>query len=102
MQRLKIVAFTHTSNYLNILTHTTTTTLRPWPITEIVRVRPLLNSHENTNSNINKSIFDHMEIIILIVKEFIRILENKYNYSNIKTNNIEVRVKLQDGIKPVK
>jgi hypothetical protein len=38
-----------------------------------------------------------MVIIILIIKEFIRILENKYNYSSIKE-----RVKLQASIEPVK
>ena len=38
-----------------------------------------------------------MGIIIPIIKEFICIPENKYNYSNIKK-----RVKLQDGIMPVK
>jgi hypothetical protein len=45
----------------------------------------------------NKIILDRLGIIILIIKEFICILENKYIYSNIK-----VRVKLQAGIKPVK
>jgi hypothetical protein len=38
-----------------------------------------------------------MVIIILIIKEYIHIPENKYNYSNIKE-----RVKLQAGIVPVK
>jgi hypothetical protein len=45
----------------------------------------------------NKNILDRLGIIILIIKEFIRILENKYIYSNIK-----VRVKLQAGIELVK
>ena len=43
-----------------------------------------------------------MGIIILIIKEFIRIPENKYNYSNKLMVHIEERVKLQAGIEPVK
>jgi hypothetical protein len=62
-----------------------------------VRARPPLNTRENTNLNVNKNILDRLEIIILIIKEFIRILENKYIYSNIKK-----RVKLQASIEPVK
>ena len=45
----------------------------------------------------NKNILDRLGIIILIIKEFICILENKCIYSNIK-----VRVKLQADIEPVK
>ena len=45
----------------------------------------------------NKNILDRLEIIILIIEEFIRILENKYKYSNIKE-----RLKLQADIVPVK